>query len=246
MKHAASIATALARAFLMVRHERSFLGVIWYALGPIMMLVVVAALHRSSSLSGAPTLASLAIGLCCFSYFRSVTINISSALRNSIGLLRNVTIPMSSVFGARAIESAVIHGIELILVLVVAFATYAAWYGIFVYIVPFLLFTVIAISVGLVLAILASFADDIRNAWSYLVTIVMFASPVFVEVSRASRPWFMELNPMSSYIDASRAALEFGVFDWRSYIELGLWGIVLSLSAWFLLRRFGPTMIERL
>lgn len=246
MKHAASIATALARAFLMVRHERSVLGVIWYALGPIMMLAVVAALHRSSNLAGAPTLLSLAIGLCCFSYFRSVTINISSAPRNSIGLLRNVTIPMSSVFGARAIESAFVHGIELILVLVVAFAMHAAWYGIFVYVVPFFLFTIIAISIGLVLAILASFADDIRNVWSYLVTIVMFASPVFVEVSRTSRSWFMEFNPMSSYIDASRAAIEFGVFDWASYFELGAWGVVVSLSAWILLRKFGSTMIERL
>jgi len=246
MKHVASIATALARAFLMVRHERSLLGVVWYALGPIAMLVVVAALHRSSSLAGAPTLASLAIGLCCFSYFRSVTINISSALRNSIGLLRNVTLPVSAVFGARALESAVIHGVEMLLVLIVAYATHAAWYGIFVYVIPFILFTVVAITSGLILAVIASFADDIRNAWSYLVTIVMFASPVFVEVSQSSRPWFMELNPMSSYIDAARAAIEYGVFDWMSFLELGLWGIVMTLVAWVLMRRFGPTMIERL
>lgn len=246
MKHVASIATALARAFLMVRHERSLLGVVWYALGPIAMLVVVAALHRSSSFAGAPTLASLAIGLCCFSYFRSVTINISSALRNSIGLLRNVTLPVSAVFGARALESAVIHGVEMLLVLIVAYTTHAAWYGIFVYTVPFILFTVVAIAAGLILAVIASFADDIRNAWSYFVTIVMFASPVFVEVSQASRPWFMECNPMSSYIDASRAAIEYGVFDWMSFLELGVWGIVMSLVAWVLMRRFGSTMIERL
>jgi ABC-type polysaccharide/polyol phosphate export permease len=150
------------------------------------------------------------------------------------------------VFGARALESAAIHSVEMLLVLVVSYATHAAWYGVFVYILPFILFTVVAIAVGLILAVVASFADDIRNAWSYLVTIVMFASPVFVEVSRTARPWFMEYNPMSSYIDASRAAIEYGVFDWNSFVELGVWGIVMSLVAWMLIQRFGPTMIERL
>lgn len=246
MKHAASIAVALSRAFLMVRHERSVLGVLWYVLGPIAMLAVVAALHHSSSLTGTPTLAALAIGLCCFSYFRAITINISSALRNSIGLLRNVTIPVSAVFGARAIESVVIHGVELLLVLIVALATHSVWYGVFVYVIPFILFSIVAIACGLVLSVVASFADDIRNAWSYLVTIVMFASPVFVEIVTTSRPWFMEINPMTSYIDASRAAIEFGVFDWSSYGELLIWATAASLIAWFAMRRFGSTMIERL
>lgn len=246
MKNAASIAVALSRAFLMVRHERSVLGVLWYVLGPIAMLVVVAAVHHSSSATSAPTLTALAVGLCCFSYFRSVTTNVSSALRNSVGLLRNVTIPVSAVFGARAIESLAIHGIELLLVLIVALATGSVWYGIFVYVIPCVLFSVVAIACGLILSVIASFADDIRNAWSYFVTIVMFASPVFVEIVTTSRPWFMEINPMTSYIDASRAAIEFGTFDWSSYGELLAWAIVGCVIAALTMRRFGSTMIERL
>ena len=246
MSRAARIAIELARAHLAVRHDRSWIGVAWYVAGPVAMLAAVAALHSSVGAKAAPSLSSLAVGLLCFSYFRSMTTNVAAAPRNSAALLRGVSVPLSSVFASRAIESSVVHVVESIVVLVVVACTGGIPLAALGYMVTFVLLAVLALSIGVVLAVASSFAEDARNAWTYMLTVLMFVAPVFVEMDRATRMWIVELNPITHAIDAARAAFIEGRFDGVANAALAGFAVIFACVAYAVYRRFGGTLVERL
>ncbi len=246
MRKSAVIAYELARAYLAVRHERSVLGPLWYAMGPIAMLVAVGIFHRSSGLSQTTTLGAVAVGLLCFSYFRSMTSNVAGAPRASAGLLRSISLPVDAVFAARAIESTAIHLIELVIALVVVGWTDGLSLGAVWYVLPLASGALLASSVGVIVGVVSSFADDVRNAWTYALTVLMFASPVFIAAQVGERSWVMELNPVTHVVDAARAALVRGELDVRANALAAACALAAAAVAYLVYRRASPTLIERL
>jgi lipopolysaccharide transport system permease protein len=188
-------------------------------------------------------------GITIWQFFSSILVNTSNSLINAGSMITKINFPKFTLVFAAAGQSIV----ELLIRFIFIFGL-MAYYSIapeltIIYI-PFILLglLLLGISIGMILSIITGIARDLPNIINYIMTFLMFITPVLYPEN--NNPIFKTLNkynPISYFINGFRDLLFIGTYQQANtllYLVIGT--IVLFIISWRLFIIVEPRITERI
>lgn len=231
---------------LRVRYKRTFLGVGWAIVSPVLFMVVFTFFFQKSAhidTKGVPYALFSYIALVPWSFFSEATTLGSASLLSNLSLLNKVYCPRE-VFPIAAVLTAAFDTLVSVVVLVGLFLAYSYPPGAASAWVPLLVLIEVAFAIGLTLLSCSTliYLRDLRYVVPLIVQLGMFVSPVaysITSIPSSLRPYYDVLNPMGPVLDSFRRTVLHNLApDWAA---LGLAGA--SSGVWLIL---GYTVFKRL
>lgn len=211
------------------RYKRSFLGVVWTLLNPLMMMVVLTLVFTNLfrfAIQYYPVY--LLSGLVLWNFFASTTTQALQGMILSGGLLNRIYVP-KSVFTFSALGTGLVNlTISLIpLIAITLFLGMKIHLSIFIMPLAIILVAIFSLGIGLMLAAAAVYFADMLPVYEVVLTLWMYATPIIYppEILPANRVWLLKLNPMYYLLQVFRRPLFEGVVpDWSE------WAIAASVA----------------
>ena len=211
------------------KYRRSFLGVLWSLLNPLLTMVIISLIFSTLfrfDIQNFPLY--LLCGQIIISFYNeSTTFAMSSIIENS-SLIKKVYIPKYLFPLSRVISS----NINLLftlpaLFLILIITKWSFPIGTFSFVIPLFLLLVFCLGVGLILSTVAVYFRDIFHLYGVFLTVLGYATPVFYPESIVPEKYMflLKLNPIYYYLKAFRQSIYDGVFP-----DISLLGICLVLS----------------
>lgn len=206
------------------RYKGSLLGILWSFANPVLLLLiytlvfsVVFKARWGTDMAQPESKSEFAVllfaGMIVHSLFSETLLRAPTLILNNISYVKKIVFPLE-VLPVVAMGTSLFHAIVSIVVLACAqglINDYIPWTIIML---PLILAPMILLSLGVawILASLGVFLRDVAHPIGLLMTLLLFASPVFYPVSAlpvAIRPWLM-LNPLTFIIEQTRGVLIYG------------------------------------
>lgn len=195
-----------------LKYRRSYLGVLWTLLEPLLTMIVLSVVF--SQLRGSDDVAFpvfILTGRLLYSFFTTSTKSALKSIHRNGSMIRKVYVPkyiypLSTIFSNYIIFA--ISLIDLIGVAVVCKVT-PSWYMIEA-LVPLVTILLMSIGVGMILSTLAVFFRDLEYLWSVATMIIFYCSAIFYEPSKVMKSgfgWIFQINPVYSCIVNFRNAV---------------------------------------
>jgi lipopolysaccharide transport system permease protein len=232
----------LARRDVLGRYSGSFLGLMWSFFNPLLMLgvytyvfgVVFKARWSPNESTGILEFAVvLFAGLLTFGIFSECVNRAPSLMLQNPGFVKRVIFPleiMPWVVLCSSLFHTTISLCVLALVMLLGFGTLPlTWPLIVLVLIPLVLFVM---GICWALAALGVYLRDLAQTITIVTTVMMFLSPIFYPASAvpAGFRWAIDWNPMSFFIEQTRAVLIWGQAP--NFAGLGLATIGSLAIAW--------------
>jgi ABC-type polysaccharide/polyol phosphate export permease len=203
----------LVKKSVKLEYRRSFLGVFWIFLSPLLytiVLTIVFSTFLGKSVENYPVY--LLCGRLAFDFF-------SGGSKAALNSLRKATIikriyvpkyiyPLASVLGKYV---TFIMSLIILALLVIVTGVILTWHIFFV-IIPFVLLFFMTLGVGLTLATIVMFFRDVQHLWGVFTTLLMWCSALFYPVSVVPEKYhfIFQYNPLFQVIDMIRKSVIYG------------------------------------
>jgi len=199
-----------------VKYKRSFLGILWSLLYPVLMMAVMAIVFSNVfkfSTPGVNYLVYLLTGLTFFNYFSEASNLAMSSVVANFGLINKVYIP-KYIF---PISKCLFVGINFLLTLIplyiVIFATGTGvnwWHFLLPY--SFVCLFLFTVGMGLILSTISVFMRDMFYIYGILITIWTYLTPIMYDISLISAKLqiILKLNPLYQFINFARTIILYG------------------------------------
>lgn len=198
-----------------LKYRRSYLGIAWSLINPLMLMLVVSAVFSyifRFNIENFP--AYLILGQTVFNFFSEATQLSLLSISTSGQLIKKVYMP-KYIFPLSRVMSSVVN---FLLTLIPAFII-LIYYGIYpsiylIYLPLFILYFVIfTFGVGLILATMNVFMRDIQHLYGVLLAALGYATPIFYPVDSLSEKMrmVMNFNPLYHYMKYFRNILFYRV-----------------------------------
>ena len=224
------------------RYKGSVMGVMWSLFNPLFLLVIYTfvfsvvfnARWGAGPVESKPKFAILLfVGMIVHSLFAETLNRAPGLILNNVSYVKKIVFPLE-ILPAVAICAALFHALVSIFVLAVVFIVlngYLQWTAIFL---PLVLLPMIVLTLGVAwgLASLGVYLRDIAQPVGLIMTVLLFASPVFYPLTAIPefiRPWLM-VNPLTFGIEQARAVLIFG--ELPNWTGLAIYSLVSVAIAW--------------
>lgn len=224
------------------RYKGSVMGVMWSLFNPLFLLVIYTFVFSVvfNARWGTGTVESksefavlLFVGMIVHSLFAETLSRAPSLILTNVSYVKKIVFPLE-ILPVVAIGAALFHALVSVAVLLgvfVALNGYLYWTAVLL---PLVLVPLLILTLGIAwaLAALGVFLRDVAQPVGLVMTVLLFASPVFYPITalpEAIRPWLM-LNPLTFIIEQARAILIFGQFpNWEG---IGIYSLISGLIAW--------------
>ena len=224
------------------RYKGSVMGVMWSLINPLFLLgiytfvfsVVFKARWGDGLVESKSDFAILLfVGMIVHSLFSETLNRAPGLILNDVSYVKKIVFPLE-ILPVTAIGAAFFHFLVSLLVLLGAFVLlngHLQWTVIFL---PIVLVPLIVLTLGLSwgLTSLGVFLRDVAQPICLIMTMLLFASPVFYPLTALPefvRPWLM-LNPLTFIIEQSRSVLILGQLP--NWFGLAIYSAVSVLTAW--------------
>lgn len=215
-----------------VKYKRSFLGVVWSLLYPVLTMSVMALVFTNIfkfSTPGVNYLVYLLSGLVMFNYFSEASNLAMSSVVANFSLINKVYIP-KYIF---PLSKCLFVGINFLLTLIPLYVIIIlTGTGINIYhlILPYvficlLLFT---IGIGFILSTIAVFLRDMFYIYGVVITLWTYLTPIMYDVSIIPEKLqiFMKFNPMYWFLDFARQIILYNQMPGvHNFIYCGVLGL---------------------
>lgn len=235
------------------RYKGSVIGLLWSFFNPLVLLImytfVFSQVFKARWGSGGETKTQFAlvlfVGLIVHGLFSEVLNRAPGLILSNARYVKKIVFPLE-IFPVMALGASLFHALVSVLVFLAAFVLihgHLQWTMVYL---PLVLFPLLALTLGLAwgLASLGVFLRDAAQPTGLVMTLLLFASPVFYPATALPehlRPWLM-LNPLTLIIEQSRATLIFGMApDWAGLAIYSAASVVILWAgyAWFQKTRKG-------
>lgn len=200
-----------------LKYRRSFLGVLWSVLNPLLMMIIMSFVFSymfKSTVENYPLY--LIVGNITFTLMSDATNGGLGSIIGAASLLKKVKVDRW-VFPVQKVLSAVVNfAFSLIAVVVVMlwYRVVPTWHILWMFVGLFLLM-LFCIGISLFIGALAVFFRDMMHLWGVLLTAWTYLTPIFWDLSllttNPSVPhyviWVVKANPMYNYLDIMRCAI---------------------------------------
>lgn len=236
------------------RYKGSVMGLLWSFFNPILMLVmytfVFSVVFKARwGAGGEETKTQFAVvlfvGLIVYNLFAEALNRAPGLILGNVSYVKKIVFPLE-ILPVVAMGAALFHALISMLVLVVAFVLFNGYLQWTIVFLPLVLIPLVVLTVGVAwaLASLGVFLRDVAQTIGMVMTVLLFASPVFYPLTALPahiRPWLM-LNPLTFVIEQARAVLIFGQApNWLGLVIYSLVSVVICWIgyAWFQKTRKG-------
>lgn len=218
-----------------LRYRRSYLGIVWTLLEPLLMMIVLTFVF-GSLLGRSGTGISYPVYILCgrlmFSFFSSSTRSTLRSIRANAGMIKKVYVPKYLYPLSEVLYNYIIFLISLIVLVAVScvLGVYpkVSW---LLAIVPLLQLLVFSFGVGMLLATIGVFFRDMEYLWSVAITLIMYMSAIFYfpdQLFGSTTDWkykLIEYNPLYCIITNFRNC----VFGMKFNVNMFLFSSVVSV-----------------
>lgn len=193
---------------LKVKYKRSYLGLLWTLLNPLLMMVVLTMVFSTifkRNIANFPVY--LLTGKIMFDFFSQATSGAMGAVIGGSALLKKVYIPKYIFPLSKVLFSFVNMLFSLIALLLVMVITKTP-FNLTLFMLPFPLIYIFIFSlgVGLILSTYTVFFRDIMHLYNVVLTAWMYFTPLFYpeEIIARKYIWVLKLNPLFHMIKMLR------------------------------------------
>lgn len=196
------LSLSLAKANFKLRIEGSYLGIIWYLLDPLLLLLILYAVfsrNLGAQIEHYPLF--LIWGLILFNFFSTVTTQAVSVISNSGAFIKSMKIDISSLVISTLIQAIFSHFFELIIFVLFMAYFQMSMVGLLAYPFIFLFFAMFILGLSFILSTAGVYASDLNNVWKFLTQALFFITPIFY---LAPKTIIFTLNPLYYFLGISR------------------------------------------
>ena len=221
------------------RYKRSYLGVVWSMLNPLLNMIVFVVIFSNLFRFNIPHYPLYVLsGNMIFTFFTQSTSEAMMQIIANAGMLRRIYLPKTMYI----LSGIGINGINLILtfipfILIALIDKLTISWIIFLIIPALLLFILFVIGLSLTVATITPFLNDFSQIWSILVTLWSYLTPLFYPIDIIPENLFKiyRLNPMYIYVTLFRDPLLYAKIPEPSLWLGGLiYGVIIFAFGWWL------------
>ena len=233
----------LVSKIIKTRYKRSFLGVAWTLLNPLLnMAVMTVAFSAVFQHAVAFYPVYVLTGLLWWNFFAQTTTYAMSSLVWGGGLLKRVYVPRT-IFAVSSIAHGVINlflslGVLFTIMMITGHPFHATLWFLPV---PILLLAAFSLGVALFVSTLAVFFVDVVDIFAVVLQALFFLTPIIYppEIFPAKYAWFMSVNPVNHLLETFRAPILRGVLPDATNLAVALASSVcmLALGWWSFTRK---------
>ncbi len=221
------------------RYKRSYLGVVWSMLNPLLNMIVFVVIFSNLFRFNIPHYPLYVLsGNMIFTFFAQSTSEAMMQIIANAGMLRRIYLPKTMYI----LSGIGINGINLILtfipfILIALIDKLTISWIIFLIIPALLLFILFVIGLSLTVATITPFLNDFSQIWSILVTLWSYLTPLFYPIDIIPENLFKiyRLNPMYIYVTLFRDTLLYAKIPEPSLWLGGLiYGVIIFAFGWWI------------
>ena len=213
---------------LKVRYRRSFLGIVWTMLQPlltmgVLYLVFSSFFHSTFDLYGYQVY--VLAGILFWNFFSQSIVASMNSLRGNAAILRKLPVP-TAVFPTATVISGLVNLLLALvpLVIIMFFSGHPLTPALFFLPVAILLAGIFTLGAGLALSPLSVFFSDVTELVSVGLTLLMYLTPIFypMAIVPAKVRWAVHYNPVRSILEIFRDPIYFGKVPPLQHVALAL------------------------
>lgn len=202
----------LVKKDIKLKYRRSYLGIFWTLLEPILTTIVLAFVFgKIRGVRDDHFPVYILTGRLLYGFYSNSTKSAMKSIRSNSAMIKKVYIPKYIYPFSTVLSNYVIFLISLVVLLgaLIIFRIMPTIYILWS-IVPLLLILVLAIGSGMILATLAVFFRDLEYLWGVALMIIMYTCAIFYrmeDMNLGDSVWVFKLNPLYVIIDTFRSAV---------------------------------------
>lgn len=206
-----------------LKYRRSYLGIIWSLLEPLLTTVVLAVVFGTLFGNKNPDFPVYILsGRLLYTFFSQATKDAMKSIRVNAAMIKKVYVPKYLYPLAQVMFNYVIFAISLIvlILLCVVFKVFPTFYTLGA-VVPLLTLFVFALGVGMILATIGVFFRDMEYLWNVGLMLVMYACAIFYYPEKLLNSpyfWILKYNPLYCIISNFRCAVYGQPLHWMSML----------------------------
>jgi ABC-2 type transport system permease protein len=243
---------------LKVRYSTSFLGYFWSILDPLVMaaiywIVFTKIFHRGAPIEQ-PYIVFLLTALLPWTWFNGVVSDATRAFTKEAKLVRSTKIPRTIWVARLALSKGIEFIVSLPVIVFFALISLATpdpahlhWQVVFVPL-AIVLQAALALGVGLIVAPLVVFFNDLERAVKLGLRFLFYASPIVYSVSgvpKELRP-YASINPLSGIISLYRSAFFPTELNWFDVGMSAIITVIILTIGILVFRRTVPTVLKEI
>lgn len=233
------------------KYARSYLGVVWSVLNPLLSMAVLSLIFSQlfrRSIEHYPIY--YLSGYLLWQAFTGATTAAMTTLADNKTLLLKVKFPMELFVLTRVYTALINLGYSLAAygVMLAVFRITLKWTMLVIPVIIGCLF-LFSLGVAFLLATAYVFFGDIKHLYSVVLTLWMYCSAIFYPVQQLSGPIrvVIEHNPLYIYIHGMRSAVLYGALpEPGDLAQMLLWSLGMCLTGYTVFRRSRNKIMERI
>lgn len=191
----------LVKKGIVLKYRRSFLGILWSLIEPLLTMVVLTYVFRNFFGNGEPLYAVYILtGRLMFTLFQSTTKEALRSIRSNASMIKKVYVPKYMYPLSTILYNFILFLISLIdLGVVMAFKKVPLTWHLLEGFVPIFVLLLFAVGIGMLLATVNVFFRDIEYLWNVFCLLLMYCSAVFYKVDAlkaGNAGWIFKVNPV--------------------------------------------------
>lgn len=220
-KQYSNLFVELVRKGIKLKYRRSYLGIIWSMVEPLLTMIVLAIVFGTLlGEKGKDFPVYILSGRLLYTLFSQSTTNALKSIRQNEGMIKKVFVPKYLYPLSGIVFNYILFLISLVVLAVVSLVlgVFPTW-RVFLAVIPLLVMFMLSVGVGMILATVGVFFRDMEYLWNVGLMLVMYASAIFYRpetILSSKVSWILELNPLFCVITNFRACV-FG-----TPLELGM------------------------
>jgi len=206
IKSTLELSLALARAQFKERNEGSYLGILWYLLGPFLMFLLLLLVFSDRVGTNIPRYPLyLLLGIVMFNFFQKATSESTKAISINRWIIKSINFPRESLISSIVLATLFSHIFEIVLFIVFALFFKVSPAGLIFYPLILIFFCIFVYGASLILATLNVYFVDLDNIWTFVSRLVWLGTPIFYTIGGQTRLFYVSLfNPMYYFITITR------------------------------------------
>ncbi len=220
------------------KYKRTFLGVLWSMLSPLLQLFVMSMVFTRFFGRTTPHYTIyLFSGNLVFSYFNEATNQGMTALESNAHIFSKINVPKYIFLLSKNVSSLINFGLTLAIYFIfVIIDGIGLHWNFLMLIYPVVCLLAFNVGMGLILSALHVFFKDIKYLYSILTMLLMYLSAIFytLDMFEPFQQSLFYLNPIYGYIDYFRSVVIRGVIPplWHHAICLGYAVLAVAVGGW--------------
>jgi ABC-2 type transport system permease protein len=225
-----------------VRYKRSFLGVVWTMLNPLLMMIVFSIIFSSVFRFSIEHFAIYFLSAYLLWTFVSQTTSWSTAcLLGYAALIRRIYMPKEIFILATVLSGLVNLVISLVPLALIMLVLRQPFHATLAFLpVPILIALVFALGVSFLLASICLEFNDVVQIYQALLLAWMYLTPIVypIEAIPERYHWIIRANPMYYLVEAFRQPIYAGVLpSTRTVACAAAWAVVALAGGWWVFER---------